>query len=166
MQTCYFGNFGNAWPSPSKMIVSICRKFPCSYRCNKSTSSLTFFLRYCKEIENLLFWVIWACLATPKMIVSIWRNLWCLSARKKTKKLHSFHFPWDIAKILQNCYSGYFEQACLHKPKIMLAPCRKLSYLFTGKRATTSPCFSRNIAKICKLTILSTLGMPGCAHPK
>ena len=22
------------------------------------------FLRYCKEIANLLFWVIWACLAT------------------------------------------------------------------------------------------------------
>ena len=28
------------------------------------TSLLNSFLRYCKEIANLLFWVIWACLAT------------------------------------------------------------------------------------------------------
>ena len=30
----------------------------------KMNSSLTFFLRHCKEIANLLFWVIWACLST------------------------------------------------------------------------------------------------------
>ena len=114
------GNFGNAWLSPSKVIVSICRELSCLDACNKSTSSLTFFLRYCKKIANLLFWVIWACLVTPIMIVSIWTNLWCLSASKK--QLLSFHFPWDIAKILQIYYSGYFGQACLHSPKMILAP--------------------------------------------
>ena len=31
--------------------------------CKKSTASLTSFLRSCREIANLLFWVIWACLA-------------------------------------------------------------------------------------------------------
>ena len=31
----------------------------------------TSFFRYFKEIANLLFWVIWACLATHKTIVSI-----------------------------------------------------------------------------------------------
>ena len=64
LQTCYFGNFGNVWPSPSKIIVSICRKLPCLLAHKKSTSSSTFFLTYCKEIANLLFWVIWTCLAT------------------------------------------------------------------------------------------------------
>ena len=60
LQTYYFGNFWNAWPSPSKITVPICRKL----------SSLSTFkkfithLRYCKEIANLIFWVIWACLVT------------------------------------------------------------------------------------------------------
>ena len=71
LQTWYFGNFGNTWPSPSKIIVSICRTLSCFYACNKSASSVNFFLRYCKEIANLLFWVIWAHLTTPKRIVSI-----------------------------------------------------------------------------------------------
>ena len=29
----------------------------------KSTSSFTFSLRYCEDIANLLFWVLWVCLA-------------------------------------------------------------------------------------------------------
>ena len=50
LQTCYFGNFGNAWPSPSKIIVSICRKLPCLSACKKSTWSLTSFWKYCKLV--------------------------------------------------------------------------------------------------------------------
>ena len=57
LQTCYFGNFG-------KIIALTCRKPSCSSACKKSTSSLTSFVRYCREIANLLFWVLWACLAT------------------------------------------------------------------------------------------------------
>ena len=30
-----------------------------------------FFLKILQRNRNLLFWVIWACLVTPKMIVSI-----------------------------------------------------------------------------------------------
>ena len=52
------------WPSPLKIIISICKKLSCLSACKKSTPSLTSFLRYCKEIENLLFRVIWACLAS------------------------------------------------------------------------------------------------------
>ena len=37
--------------------------------------------------------------------------------------------------------------------------------LFAGKKSTSPPCFSGDIAKICKL-ILGTLGMPGYTHPK
>ena len=46
----------------------------------------------------------------PKKLASTWRNLWCLSARKKNQ-LHSFFFPWHIAKILQICCSGNFGQS-------------------------------------------------------
>ena len=37
----------------------------------KSTLSLTFFLRYCKDLTDLLFWVIWAGLAIPNKINGI-----------------------------------------------------------------------------------------------
>ena len=63
LQTCYFGNFRNALPSLSKIIVSICWKLSCLSACKKSWL-LTSFLEYCKEIANLSFSVIWACLAT------------------------------------------------------------------------------------------------------
>ena len=37
----------------------------------KNQLQSTSVFRYFKEIANLLFWVIWACLATHKMVVSI-----------------------------------------------------------------------------------------------
>ena len=38
-----------------KKEVSTCRKFRCSSACKKPASSLTTFLRYCKDIAWLLF---------------------------------------------------------------------------------------------------------------
>ena len=93
----------------------------CMWKINFATH---FFKTYCKEITNLLFWAIWACLAThkPKMIVSIWRNIYCLSAGKN--QVHVFleisTYPWDIANIFQTCYFGYFEHARLPTPKVIL----------------------------------------------
>ena len=43
-----------------KIIVSICSKFSCLLASKKSTSSFIFFLRYYREIANVLFLVIWA----------------------------------------------------------------------------------------------------------
>ena len=73
-------------------MVPICSKLSYFSACKKSTSSLTFFLRYCKEIANLLFCVIWACLATqtPKMIKAIWRNLFIF--RQKIKFILELFF--------------------------------------------------------------------------
>ena len=124
MQTCYFGKFGNAWQFPSKIIVSICRKRSCLYVCNRSTRSLTCFLKYCKEIANLLLWVICACLASPQLKWEYqFEEIFDVYLQAKNQ-LHSFHFPWDITKILQVFHSGYFGQGCLHTPKMILAPCR------------------------------------------
>ena len=65
LQTCYFGNFENAWPFPSKIILWICRKLSCLSACKKSTLSINSLLTYCKEKVNLFFfWINWACLAT------------------------------------------------------------------------------------------------------
>ena len=47
---------------PIKIIISICRKLSCLSGCKKSLISC---LRYCKKkVVILLFWVIWASLAT------------------------------------------------------------------------------------------------------
>ena len=133
LQTCYFGNYGNAWPSPSKIMLSICRKLSCLSACKKSTSLLTYFLRYCKEIANLLYWVIWACLTNiPRIIVSIWINLWHLSAGKKS--VSSFTFSLRYCKVLRTCYFGYLGHAWLRTPYVILLNCRRLSCLSAGKK--------------------------------
>ena len=40
---------------PIKIMVSICGKLSCLSACKKWTTSLTSFLRYCKEIAKLVF---------------------------------------------------------------------------------------------------------------
>ena len=47
----------------SKTLTLICSK--------KSTSSFIFFLKYCKDFANLLFWVLWAWLALPTKTDSV-----------------------------------------------------------------------------------------------
>ena len=60
-QACYFGNYGNFWQSPSKIVVSICRRLSCLPAYKKLTSlRISFLIRYCKEMVNLLFCVTWA----------------------------------------------------------------------------------------------------------
>ena len=56
--------FGHAWANPSKEILSTCRKLLLFICMKKSTSSLTSFLKYYKNITYLLFWALQACLAT------------------------------------------------------------------------------------------------------
>ena len=68
-----------------KVLKLTCRKFWCLSASKKSSSSLNSFLRYCKDIANLLFWELWECLTIPiKIIVSICSMLSCLSSCKKS----------------------------------------------------------------------------------
>ena len=97
LQTCYFEYFRNAWSSSSIMIVLPCQYFAQSIEINLQETFMfiymekinflsNFFLRYCEDIANLLFWELWECLTQPlpKIIVSICRKLSCLSANKKS----------------------------------------------------------------------------------
>ena len=57
----------------------------------KKTSTLTSFLRYRKDIANLLFWQLRECLAIPiKIILSICSKLSCLSECKKINLITQF----------------------------------------------------------------------------
>ena len=119
----------------------------------------TFFLRYCKNITNILSWVIWTCLATfikkdnanfKKLWSSLKKPLTFIFRQKINFILHIFF------EILQTCYFGYSGHAWLRTPKVILSPCRKLSCLSADKNSTSS--FGWDIAKISKLITLSTLG--------
>ena len=75
--------FGHAWPTPSKIIVSTCKRLSCFSACKTSTSQPNSFLRYSKNTTYLLFWVLshaWAC--PLKLIASMYRKLWCSPAQK------------------------------------------------------------------------------------
>ena len=140
-------------------MVSIWKNLWCLSESKKSTSFFFLFsLRYCKDIANFLFWVLWEFLIishqksqqesvgnfraylhakkinfiTHFLIKILQRNtklviLGNLGMPGHThlkweyrfeeifdvylqakNKLHSSRFPWDIPKILQTCYFGYF----------------------------------------------------------
>ena len=56
-------------------------------------------------------------------------------------QLHSSCFPWYTAKILQTCYFGYFGQAWLDAPIMIVSSCRKLLHLSACRKTTSSPTF-------------------------
>ena len=77
------------------MIVSTCRKLRCLSAFEKSNSSLTSFLRYCKDIANLLFWKLWWECARPslsKIRVPICKKLKILKRNSRPVILGPF-FP-------------------------------------------------------------------------
>ena len=105
-------------------------------------------------------WVIWACLATPKTIVSIWRNLWCLSGSKKPtsffpfslryflvenfriylqakKHLHTPCFSRYIPET-QTSYFRYFVHAWLRTLKIIISNRRKFFCFSACQKQTSS----------------------------
>ena len=68
-------------------------------------------------------------------------------------------------EILETSCFGYFGHAWLHTPNVILSPSKALCFSAGTKSTTFSPCFSGDIAKICKLLILGTFGMPGYTNP-
>ena len=51
-------------------------------------------------------------------------------------QLYSFHFSWDYKFVIL----GTLDESA-YTPKMILAPCKNLSYLSAGKRATSSLIF-------------------------
>ena len=90
LQTCYFENFGNAWPSPSKLyyqFVVNCH----AYMPGKNQLHHSIFFKILEKNSKL---VILGHLKvpghTPKMIIGIWKNLWHLSADKRSRPSFTF----------------------------------------------------------------------------
>ena len=108
LQTCYLGNFENAWPSPSKTIVSICKKISCLFVC-----ITCFFLKILQKNSKL---VIFGNLSIPSqkhMIVWSWKKLIC------SQKVNSIppYFCGDIAKICKLLILGTLSMPGYTHPK-------------------------------------------------
>ena len=123
--TSYFVHFGHVWPLPSKTIMPTCGKFDVYLHAKNELSS---FLRYYKDIENLLLLVLWECLIMPINSDSI--NLQQTLKPEVficNQKMDSLLF-WHIAKILKTCYFECFENAWSCPSIMIVSPCRKLWY--------------------------------------
>ena len=91
------------------------------------------------------------------MIVSIWRNLLCLSAGKKSTS--SFTFSLRYLKDVFTKLWIWVLLACLALHTKNLLTCRKVFCVYLqAKKQLHRTCFSGHIAQILKLLILDTLG--------
>ena len=96
--------------------LSACRKFWCLSVCKKSTSSLTTFLRYCKDIACCYFeYFRHAWLHPSNMIMTTFLILWCLSVQKPTSPFEFFGREWQYSTIL-------IASTCR---KVCLSQCKK-----------------------------------------
>ena len=118
LQTCCFGYFGHPWLWPVISILPACKKHWCLSSCKKSCLSLISFLRHNKDIANLLFWVLWTCLATNNKSNSTNTELamnilgsnswsWQRKAKNQTFILH-FLKENQNDKIFRQCKIRYF----------------------------------------------------------
>ena len=135
-----------------KILILIFSKFTCLFACKISTASLTSFWPCRREIANLLFYVIWACVATNTSNKSI--NL---------KKASTFISRQKINFILQilerSCELAVFGTLGLSgypHPDWYYHLVESFWIYLQAKNQLHSPCFYGDIAKIWKL-ILGTL---------
>ena len=128
-KTCYFGKFKHAWPHTPKMIIAIWRNlWHLSVR-KRSLSSFMLSLRYYKDIVNLLFWVLWACLAVQTQRDTItFRKLSFLLGGKKSTSPNPILFC-RYCKDMQTTHFEYFQHAWLHTPKMIVPTWRRFGCL-------------------------------------
>ena len=136
--SCHFGNFGNAWPSPSKIIVSTCRKLSCLSASKRTNCITPLFLKISQENRKLIL----VNLDVPGHTHLKWEHQFedTFDVYLQTKnQLHPSRFSWDIVQISQTC-----------EPKVGLSTCRKLSCLFANKKSTSS------LVQICIILMIAS----------
>ena len=90
----------------------------------------------CKDIVNLFFWILYACLATHTIndTIILYKTFMFICRQKINLIPHAF------MEILQRyeTYFGNFGHAWLHSPEIIVSPCRRLQCLSACKKQTSS----------------------------
>ena len=130
-------------------------------------------MRFCKDITNLLLWVLWEPLIMLINDRSPCRKFWCpscwnqlagnfhvyLHAKKSNSSLTSF---WDIVKDIEKLL---FWKFC----KCWPSPSKSKTFMLICMQKTdfiTHFSSWRYRKEIAKLVILGNLGMPGHTHLK
>ena len=101
----------------------------------KSTSSSTSFLSYYKDFANLLFWVIWTCLAMPTTInrINLQESLMFI-CKQKTSSLPSFlRYCKDITNLLLWVLWAYLATMTSKNDTISLQ--KTLMFIFVQKKS-------------------------------
>ena len=142
--------------------------------CQKWPPFLTSFLRYCKDIVNLLLWVIWECLIMPinndnnnlvenfdaQIVETNFQETLIFISIQKINYIFNF-----FSEILQrHCKLAILGPFGMHDIPI-LSTCSKLSCLSACKKSTSSLNSFYDIAKS-KHVILDNLGMSGHTYLK
>ena len=96
-----------------------------------------FSLIYYKDIVNLLFWVLWACLATQTQSDTInLQKTFVFICRQKINITPMLF--WRYCEDIQTSYFGHFGHAWLHKLKMIVSTCRRLQCLSACQEYTSS----------------------------
>ena len=147
-----------------KVLKSSSRNLWWKSEYKKSTSFLTSFLRYCKDIANLLFSELWECLTIPiKIKVSIYQKPYSYRHEKINFITHFF------LKTLQK-NSKFFGLGDLdtsgYTHKMIVSIWRNFLAFICKIKLNFIVYVYDVLQRYCKLVILGTLGFPGIAHPK
>ena len=157
----YFEYFRHAWPDSSYMIVSIAENFDV-YLHQKSITSLTFFLRKCKDFANFFF------LGTFGMAGLVQQDWYHQLVEKFDVYLHAKN-QLDLFSYLRYCqhFAKLLLQvllACLAMVTNDISLYKTLMSIFMQKIKFTPPLFLEILLRYCKLGILDTLGMHSHTH--
>ena len=140
-------------------------KFWCLSACKKSTSSLTCFLNYCKDIADLLFWELWECLAIPikNHIINLQETFVRICMLQINFITHFFlRYCKETAILL-----FWVHWACFAAPKMVVSTWRNLWYLcYRQKTNFILSIFLETLQRYCKFIILDTLSKPTYRHPE
>ena len=169
-------------PLPSKTIILTCRNcdvFNTISACKKWTPYLTSFLRYCKDVTNVLYLEYFenAWSYPSIMIASPCRKLWCPNC---WNKLVGNSHPYLHAK--NHLHHSRFLMILLRNSKLVILSNlgmpgqkhMKWQYHFEGTFDVYLQAiinfirhvFLETLQRYCKLVILDTLGMSGHTHSK
>ena len=88
----------------------------------KSTLSFTFALTYCKDIANLLLWVLWACLATHTQSdnINLWKTFVLICRQNINFNLQSYA---NLFQVLWQCLTNHTQNGSIIMQKTSMVIC-------------------------------------------
>ena len=153
-------------------------KLWCLSACKKRTPFLTSFLRYCKDIPNLLLWVLWECLIMPintdsitfkqtlkpKELKLTYGKLWYVYPHAKNQ-LHLQRF-FENSKDIGNFLFWELWEYLIIPIKFVVSICSKLSCLSACEKSTSSPILFWRYSKDMQISYFGSFGYTWLCKPK